>query len=73
MIRLQPEVALLMECSIPEISRNNIARTYRSAIESEHNGEERIDWEKVNAAIIERWSKSGLQYIKRRAWKGLMV
>ena len=27
-----------------------------------------IDWPAVNAAIIERWSMSGLKHIKRLAW-----
>jgi len=26
------------------------------------------DWSQFNHAIIRRWSKSGLLYIKRRAW-----
>lgn len=28
-----------------------------------------IDWKRVNAALIERWSESGLAWIKRKAWK----
>lgn len=31
--------------------------------------QDEIDWPKLNAAIIERWSASGLEWIKRRAWK----
>lgn len=27
-------------------------------------------WERLNAEIIERWSLSGLRYIKERAWNG---
>lgn len=26
-------------------------------------------WVNLNAAIIDRWSRSGLLYIKRKAWK----
>lgn len=63
------ESVLLMECGIPQIKRNSIAITYRLAMEAEREGREKIDWSKVNAAIIERWSKSGLQYIKNRAWR----
>jgi hypothetical protein len=28
-----------------------------------------IDWSSVNHAIIERWSLSGLRYVKERAYK----
>jgi hypothetical protein len=27
-----------------------------------------VDWKRINQTITERWSKSGLAYIKRRAW-----
>ena len=64
------ESVLLMECGIPEIKRNSIAMTYRLAMEADRDGREKIDWLKVNTAIINRWSKSGLKYIKERAWKG---
>ena len=60
------EKVLLQECKIPQITRNDIALTYRLAMQSR----ESVDWAKVNAAIIERWSKSGLKYIKELAWKG---
>ena len=39
-------------------------------MEAEDAGREKIDWEKVNTAIINRWSISGLEYIKKRAWEG---
>jgi len=65
------ESVLLMECGIPQIKRNSIAITYRFAMEADQEGREKIDWEKINAAIIERWSKSGLQYIKKKAWAGV--
>ncbi|MDD3961296.1 MAG: hypothetical protein PHT77_05475 [Bacteroidales bacterium] len=64
------ESVLLMECGIPQIKRNDIAMTYRLAMEAERDGREKIDWLKVNTAIINRWSKSGLRYIKERAWMG---
>ena len=66
------ESVLLMECGIKQIKRNDIAITYRFAMEAEKEGRENIDWEKVNMAIIERWSKSGLEYIKTQAWKGVL-
>lgn len=30
---------------------------------------DRQDWTTINMAITERWSKSGLEWIKREAWK----
>lgn len=27
-----------------------------------------IDWPRINAYLIERWSRSGLAYIKKQAW-----
>jgi hypothetical protein len=64
------EAVLLEECRNPKIKRNAIAITYRLAMDTERDGMEKIDWQKVNTAIINRWSGSGLQYIKERAWKG---
>jgi hypothetical protein len=32
-------------------------------------GAEWKGWPTLNLAIIDRWSESGLQYVKRRAWK----
>ena len=66
------ENVLIAECECSEIKRNSIAITYRLAMDAEREGREKIDWLKVNTAIINRWSKSGLQYIKLRAWKGLV-
>ena len=56
---------LLHEIAIKECKRNTIANTYALAIMSS----EVTDWGKVNKAIIDRWSKSGLEHIKKRAWK----
>lgn len=28
-----------------------------------------IDWPRINRAIMDRWSRSGLKYIKTKAWK----
>jgi hypothetical protein len=64
------ESVLIAECGYKETTRNDIAITYRMAMESERDHKEKIDWRKVNESIINRWSKSGLKYIKERAWKG---
>jgi hypothetical protein len=47
--------------------RNEIAFEYGRLLQS--YGTEGLNWQRVNRAIIERWSESGLSYIKNRAWK----
>lgn len=32
-------------------------------------GAEKVCWKTINTAIINRWSPSGLNYIKEKAWK----
>jgi hypothetical protein len=58
---------LLQEIAEPGLKRNDIALTYRMAMESSER--QLVDWPKVNEAIIKRWSLAGLIYIKNRAWK----
>ena len=57
---------LLDEIAIPTQKRKDIAQTYALAIKSG----EAVDWAKVNAAIIKRWSVGGLKWIKESAWSG---
>ena len=56
---------LLREVAMKEITRNSLALTYAMALHSDNP----TDWGKVNEAILNRWSFSGLEYIKTRAWK----
>ncbi len=58
---------ILDEIKMKEIKRNDIALTYALAIISSEN--KTINWKLVNKSIIERWSESGLEYIKEKAWK----
>lgn len=60
-----PEATLLEEVAMPQITRKTIALTYAYAMRSSVP----VDFAKVNRAIIERWSFSGLEYIKQLAWK----
>jgi hypothetical protein len=30
-----------------------------------------FDWPTINRAIVERWSQSGLSWIKKRAWQNI--
>lgn len=62
------ENTLLREIATKEINRKGVAMTYRLAMESDEA--DRIDWGKVNRAIMHRWSTSGLQWIKKMAHSG---
>jgi hypothetical protein len=45
-------------------TRKDVAKTYAILIQKGHN-----DWAPINQAIMKRWSKSGLLWIKTEAWK----
>ena len=62
------EDMLLREIADKRFKQKDIAQTYALAMISSE--EPRIDWLKVNRAIIQRWSKSGLERIKNMAWSG---
>jgi len=47
-------------------TQKQIAQTYALALRSQ----EHVDWKAINMAIIERWSISGLERIKKLAWSG---
>ena len=59
------EGVLLKEIPDKTLNQIDIALTYRLAIEADA----KIDWKKVNKAIIKRWSKSGLLRVKELVWK----
>lgn len=60
-----PTETLLRHVGRPGITRNQLAPIYALAFPCSDD----VDWQKVNLAIVKRWSRNGLQYIKRRAWK----
>jgi hypothetical protein len=60
------EQTLLAEIADPGTSRRDVAQTYRLAMASS----ERVDWRRVNEAIIERWSLHALEWIKTQAHSG---
>jgi hypothetical protein len=62
------ENVILREIATPEAKRRDIAQTYRLCMESSEC--DRIDWAKVNGAILERWSRSALEWIKKQAHSG---
>ena len=61
------EATLLRDIAEPTATRRYVAETYALAIRSSYHPT--VDWGKVNRAIIERWSLSALNWIKREAWK----
>lgn len=59
------EDVLLREIPDHQFKQADIALTYAFGIVSSED----VDWPKVNAAIIERWSPTGLTRVKEMAWK----
>lgn len=61
----EPEAKILDEVADPRKKRNDIALSYAACMRVRDS----IDWPKINAAIVARWSLSGLSYIKGLAWR----
>ena len=59
------EDVILQEIADKKFDRDNVAITYAFCIDSS----EKSDFSKINRAIVDRWSRSALQYIKKEAWK----
>lgn len=57
---------LLWEIANRKMYRKDVAKTYCLALKSS----EKTEWRTVNMAIIDRWSISGLEWIKKQAWSG---
>ena len=58
--------SLLAEIALPETTQPQLALTYALAIKSKEDK----DWLKINEAIMEKWSRSGLMRVKHLAWIG---
>ena len=58
------QTVLLNEIADKRMKRKDVAKTYALAMLSSDTP----NWSVVNQAIIERWSRSGLEYIKKIAW-----
>jgi len=58
---------LLNTIAMSKAKQKDIAIIYAMALCSS----ESVDWKKVNNAIITRWSRSGLERIKKLAWRTL--
>jgi hypothetical protein len=57
---------LLNEIADPKAKQVDVSQTYCLALMSS----EKTDWGQVNRAILDRWSMSGLERIKKMAWSG---
>ena len=54
----------------PDTTRELMSSYYADLLRCARiHGVRSIDWRKVNRAILNRWSVSGLNYIKKLAWK----
>jgi hypothetical protein len=62
---VDPQGTLLREIADTSMKRKDVAMTYAFALCQESE----VDFATVNAAIIERWSRSALKWIKTYAWK----
>ncbi len=60
------EGLLLREIADSNCKQRDIAQTYALALRSS----DKPNWSIVNRAIVERWSHSGLEHIKKMAWSG---
>lgn len=50
------------------LTQKEVAITFASALRSEAAGADKVDWEKVGAAAVKRWSPSGWSRVKERGW-----
>lgn len=62
------ENTILREIATKELKERDVAQTYHLILKSSECAT--VDWAKVNAAIIERWSMTALIRIKKSAWNG---
>ena len=62
---VDPEGQLLREIEDKRMTRDDVKATYAFAL---YQADE-VDFAKVNAAILDRWSMAALRYIKEGAWR----
>ncbi len=61
-----PEKIILTEISDKKATQKDVAMTYRIIIQQKL----KVDWKKINKAIVDRWSRAGLERVKNLAWSG---
>ncbi len=59
---------ILQDLTVPKITQKDVAITYAMAIKSAAQKADAPDWKTINEAIIAKWSMSGLERIKKRAF-----
>jgi hypothetical protein len=59
---------MLREIADKKMTQKDVALTFAMALKSEAAGADKVDWDKVGGAAIERWSRSGWTRIKERGW-----
>ncbi len=57
------------ECADKAFTQASVALTYALALRDEAHVP--VDWKRANAAIRNRWSTTGLDRVKKAAWKRL--
>lgn len=62
-----PQRVILEEIADKRFKQKSVALTYAFCIRQDGDTDA-IDWRKINRAIIDRWSRSGLDRVKKRAW-----
>lgn len=65
---VNPERVILEEIKNPKMTRNSVALTYAFCLRQCQHGRGKINFNRVNQAILDRWKPSALDYIKARAW-----
>ena len=64
------EETIMQEIADRAMTQRDVAQTY--AIMIRQCGPDGADWARINRAIMDRWSASGLERIKRLAWKAVL-
>ena len=59
------EATLFRTIANPQATQEDVACAYRLALQTPG----RFPWPEINRAIITRWSKTGLENVKAKAWR----
>jgi hypothetical protein len=60
-----PTNTILREIAMPEMTQKSLAKMYAMLLKQR----DEVEWALVNHAIIDRWSRKGLERIKTAAWR----
>lgn len=62
---VDPQGQLEREIADKRMTRDDVAATYAFALRQQ----DEVDFPRVNRLIMERWSRSALEYVKGKAWR----